>query len=123
MNGSKVLIADDEELIVDGLKAFLEAKGYKVFSASNGAAALELALREKPAVLVLDLGIPKMSGVEVCRKVRAAPEAREVKILVATGMGRQEAVQEALAAGADGYLLKPFGGARLLETLEKMLAK
>lgn len=123
MSASTVLIADDEEVIVDGLRAFLEAKGYKVLSASNGAAAVELALRERPAVLVLDLKIPKMSGVEVCRKVRAAPEGRGIKILVATGMGRQEAVQEALAAGADGYLLKPFGGARLMETLEKMLAK
>ena len=123
MKGLTVLLADDEEVIVDGLKVFLETQGYRVLSAPDGAAAVDLTLKEKPAILVLDLGIPKISGVEVCRKVRASPEAREVKILIATGMGRQEAVQEALVAGADDYLLKPFGGKRLVEAMEKILAK
>src|SRR5206468_3291238 len=103
---------------------FLESKGYKVFSASNGEKALELALRERPAVLLLDLGIPRLSGVEVCQRVKSAPGMQGVKILIATGMGRQEeAVREALTAGADGILTKPFGGARLLEAVEKLLGK
>lgn len=118
-----VLIAEDEELILEGLKLLLEARGFRVLCACDGEAALGLALSERPEILVLDLGIPKLSGLEVCRRLKAAPEAKGVKILVATGMGRQESAQEALDAGADGYLLKPFGGPELLRALEKTLAK
>src|SRR5437879_353742 len=121
MNGPTVVIAEDEEVIVEGLKIFLESKGFKVLTASNGEKALELTLRERPAVLVLDLTIPKLSGVEVCQRVKAAPGMQRIKILITTGMGRQEAgVRDALAAGADGFLPKPFGGARLLEEVNRV---
>lgn len=116
-----VLIGEDEELILEGLKMLLEAKGYRVLCAADGEAACEIARREKPDVLVLDVGLPKLSGVDVCRKIKSDPETRSVKVLVATGQGRQEAIAEAMAAGADGYLLKPFGGPKLLEALQKLL--
>ena len=117
-----ILIGEDEELILEGLKIMLQAKGYRVLCATDGEAACKLAQTEKPDVLVLDVGLPKLSGVEVCRRVKSSPETRGIKVLVATGQGRQEAVQEAMNAGADGYLLKPFGGPKLIEALEKLIA-
>ena len=73
MSGPTVLLAEDEDVILESLKLLLEAKGYRVLTASNGEVAIDTALREKPAVLVLDLGIPKISGVEVCRRLKSAP--------------------------------------------------
>ena len=118
-----VLIGEDEELILEGLKMLLEAKGYRVLCALDGEQALLSAQREKPDILVIDIGMPKMDGVEVCRRLKSNETTRGIKILMATGQGRQEAVKQAMAAGADGYLLKPFGGPKLLEALQGLLSK
>jgi len=67
--------------------------------------------------------MPKMDGVEVCRRLKSNEATRGIKVLMATGQGRQEAVKQAMAAGADGYLLKPFGGPKLLEALQGLLSK
>jgi len=118
-----VLIGEDEELILEGLKMLLEAKGYRVLCAFDGEQALLSAQRDKPDILVIDIGMPKMDGVEVCRRLKSNEATRGIKVLMATGQGRQEAVKQAMAAGADGYLLKPFGGPKLLEALQGLLSK
>jgi|SRR5581483_2675834 len=118
-----VLIGEDEELILEGLRMLLEAKGFRVLCALDGEQTLLSAQREKPDILILDIGIPKIDGVEVCRRLKSDEATRGIRILMATGQGRQEAVKDAMAAGADGYLLKPFGGPKLVEALQELLSK
>ena len=103
--GELVLVVDDEHAIVRALTAALEARHYRVSVARTGVEALERAAVENPAVVILDLGLPDMDGVEVCRRIRAWSS---VPIIVLTAEWSDEAKVQALDEGADDYITKPF---------------
>jgi two-component system KDP operon response regulator KdpE len=107
---ARVLIIDDEEAILRVLGTGLRARGYEVDTATAGAAGLSRAVIENPDVVVLDLGLPDLDGVEVCRRFRLWTE---VPIVVLSAHGTEARKVEALDAGADDFVTKPFGMAEL----------
>ena len=111
---TRVLVVDDEPQIVRALAINLQARGYEVDAAPDGASALQLAAARHPDVVVLDLGLPDMDGVEVIRGLRGWTR---VPILVLSARHASDEKVEALDAGADDYVTKPFGMDELLARL------
>lgn len=105
-NGALILVVDDEIEIVRALRRALEAHGYAVLTASSGEEAVEAVTRQHPDLLLLDLLLPGMSGLEVCRRVRAESN---VPIIVLSVKDAERDKVEALDLGADDYVAKPFG--------------
>jgi two-component system KDP operon response regulator KdpE len=108
---ARVLVVDDEPNILASVRTLLTASGYEVATAMNGRTALEAVERLPPDVLVLDLGLPDIHGVDVCRYVRAE---YAMPILVLSARGGEADKVRALDAGADDYVTKPFGSEELL---------
>ncbi len=109
-----ILVADDDWLNRDMLRDFLTQEGYGVIRASNGVETLA-ALSDHPIDLVLlDIKMPDINGYEICRKVRATPEIQHLPIIMLTGMDSDDDLQEALKAGTDDFITKPFNSTLLL---------
>jgi two-component system KDP operon response regulator KdpE len=108
---TRVLIVDDEQPILRALSANLRARGYDVDAADTGEAALALAARHHPEAVVLDLGLPGMSGIEVIEGLRGWTQ---VPIIVLSARGEETSKVQALDCGADDYVTKPFGMDELL---------
>jgi CheY-like chemotaxis protein len=119
---AKILIAEDELDIAENLVALLTAKGHRASAVADGAEALARARKDPPDLLLLDVMLPRMSGHDVCRMLRADPKTAKLKIVMVTGLGRGGDVEEAFAAGADDYLIKPFDSERLFKKIAKVLA-
>ncbi|HEV8317770.1 MAG TPA: response regulator transcription factor [Vicinamibacterales bacterium] len=117
---SRILIVDDEPNIIATVAPLLRTRGYDVLSAMNGRAALETVDRDKPDLIVLDLGLPDIDGVEVCRQVR---KTQSVPILVLSARGAEGDKVRALDAGADDYVTKPFGTEELLARIRVALRR
>ena len=117
---ARILIVDDEPNIVATVAALLRAQGYEVSSAMSGRAALESVERDQPDLLVLDLGLPDVDGVEVCTRVR---ESSAMPILVLSARGAEGDKVRALDAGADDYVTKPFGTDELLARIRAALRR
>jgi two-component system KDP operon response regulator KdpE len=111
---TKVLVVDDEAQMLKTLRTNLTARGYKVYTAADGKSALALAAREHPDVVILDLGLPGMDGLEVISGLRGWTE---IPILVLSAREQETDKVHALDAGADDYVTKPFGMDELLARL------
>lgn len=120
INVIKVLIVDDEPQILRALRINLRARDYDVEVAASGASALKTAAAYHPDLIVLDLGLPDMDGVDVCRQMR---EATGVPILVLSARGAEGDKVAALDAGADDYVTKPFGAEELLARIRAALRR
>jgi DNA-binding response OmpR family regulator len=120
MTGERILIVDDEAHIVELVRLYLERDGFRVESASDGAQGLRLALELRPALIILDLMLPEVDGLEVCRQVRADSD---VPIVMLTA--RDEDVDKivGLELGADDYLTKPFNPRELLARVKAILRR
>lgn len=112
-----VLIADDNHDIADSLALILGSSGYRVRVAYTGTEAWQLALAEQPEALLLDIGMPGMSGYEIARRVRRESWGRGVLILASTGWGQREDKEKAFAAGFDYHLTKPVDPDQLLRLI------
>jgi two-component system, OmpR family, KDP operon response regulator KdpE len=117
---ARILVVDDEPNIIATVAPLLRARGYDVFSAMTGRAALEAIERDKPDLMVLDLGLPDLDGAEVCRRVR---ETSGIPILVLSARGAEGDKVKALDAGADDYVTKPFGTEELLARIRAALRR
>ncbi|MDH5210511.1 MAG: response regulator [Betaproteobacteria bacterium] len=118
----KVLIVDDEPNIVAALEFLLEKNGYEVKVAGNGADALEQLDAFRPDLVLLDVMVPRLSGYEVCQRMRAEPKWRDIKIVMLSAKGREVEVNKGMSLGADLYVTKPFSSAELVATLHRLLA-
>jgi len=116
-----ILIADDEPAILDLVRFTLEDPQVQIVEAVDGAAALELALHRRPEVALLDVHMPRLDGLEVCRRLRQSPECAHTRIVMLTAAAQTEDRRRGLVAGADHYLTKPFSPLALL-TLVRSLA-
>jgi DNA-binding response OmpR family regulator len=121
MNPARILIIDDEPAIAENLAALLAAKGHKAATCLDGAEGVARARKETFDLLLLDVMLPRMSGFDVCKLLRADPKTMKLKIVMVTGLGRMGDVEEAFRAGADDYLIKPFDSERLFKKIEKVL--
>ena len=117
---ARILIVDDEPNIIATVAPLLRARGYEVLSAMTGRSALEAVELDKPDLIVLDLGLPDINGVEVCRQVR---QTLSTPILVLSARGAEGDKVNALDAGADDYVTKPFGAEELLARIRAALRR
>ena len=115
----KILVVDDERDIRDVLSSFLEEKGYEVILASNGEEALELVERVNPQVILLDVNMPGIDGIETCRRLKAAEKSRSIPIIMITAFQDREI--EAYLEGADDFVVKPFNMVEISFRVESML--
>ena len=117
----KVLIADDEPNIVVSLEYLLKRAGYTVLVARDGQEAIDTLRRERPALVLLDVMMPKKSGHEVCAELRADEALRDTKVLMLSAKGRDTDVDKGLGVGADAYMTKPFSTKELAAKVAEML--
>jgi DNA-binding response OmpR family regulator len=116
-----ILIVDDEPNIVLSLQFLMKQKGYEVRVARNGNEALA-ALRDKlPDLILLDVMMPKPDGYEVCQKIRATPEWKNIPVIMLTAKGREVEKEKGLAMGADYYVTKPFATQELVAKVQAVL--
>ena len=116
----RVLIVDDEQKQVDLVRGYLLAEGFEVFAASDGIRALETARSELPDLLILDVMLPGLDGVEVCRRLRHFSDAY---VLMLTARGEEIDKVVGLSVGADDYLTKPFSPRELVARVKAMLRR
>lgn len=105
----KVLVADDESEILDLLSLTLEDdERYSVITARDGEEALRLCREERPELVILDVQMPKMDGVSVCKNIRQDASISGMKVVMLTALSQESEIDRALVAGADDYMTKPF---------------
>jgi two-component system, OmpR family, KDP operon response regulator KdpE len=117
---ARVLACDDELQIVRALKVILREAGFEAIVAADGQEALDLAAVRNPDAAIIDLVLPDIDGVEVCRRIR---EWSEMPIIVLSAVGEESSKVAALEAGADDYVTKPFGPRELIARLEAALRR
>jgi CheY-like chemotaxis protein len=113
-----VLVIDDHRDMAESLTMLLRLWGHEAIEAHDGRAALEMALTRRPDVVLLDLGLPGLSGHEVARRLRAQPGTKDILIWALTGHAQEEDHQRSRAAGCDLHLVKPLAPDSLRELLE-----
>jgi two-component system alkaline phosphatase synthesis response regulator PhoP len=116
-----ILIADDEPNILISLEYLMKREGYTVSVARDGEEAIAAILRDRPALVLLDVMMPKKSGFEVCQEVRANDAVKDTLILMLTAKGRETDVAKGLGQGADAYITKPFSTKELVRKVRAML--
>ena len=116
----KILLVDDEPIFLQELTRYLERQGHRVANATQGAEALSLASRFHPDVVVLDMVLPDVDGIEICRGLRAFSD---VPVLILSAIGREQVVIDALAAGADDYVIKPFSLQDLVVRIQALVRR
>ena len=116
----RVLVCDDETQILRALRVILRDAGFEALPADTGEAALDAAAVDRPDAAIIDLMLPDLDGVEVCRRLR---EWSEMPIIVLSAMGEEDEKVRALAAGADDYVTKPFGPRELIARLQAALRR
>lgn len=118
---SRVLIADDDEFIRRLVTTTLEdVAGVRLVEARDGVEALEVAQREEPTLILLDLAMPRLDGIEACRRLRALPVGAKAKIVMLTAHSGDDGAARATEAGADRYLTKPFSPLDLLRLVDSL---
>lgn len=121
--GSVILVVDDNEQNVELLQAYLESMPVEVHAAYDGVQALDLIEKEglKPDLILLDVMMPRMSGFEVCRKLKADPETAEVPIMMVTALNELGDIERGVEAGTDEFLSKPVNKLELLTRVKSLL--
>jgi two-component system phosphate regulon response regulator PhoB len=104
----KILVIDDDAQVIDVLGTTLRQAGYDVLVAGDGSAGLTKALTESPSLVVLDVALPVLSGIEVCRQIKRVPATRRLPVIMLTALDTEQDRVRGLEAGADDYVTKPF---------------
>jgi len=120
MKGKKILLVDDEPKVCELIRAYLEKDGYNVIIAMDGKNALEQAQRQKPDLIILDLNLPEVDGVEVCRTIR---RDSDVPIIMLTARGDEVDRVVGLEIGADDYVTKPFSPREMVARVNAVLRR
>jgi DNA-binding response OmpR family regulator len=118
-----VLICDDEINIRESIRYAVEKEGYQYKMVADGIAAYNTANSVKPDLVILDVGMPGMTGYEVCKKLRELPEMKQTKILILTAYGQASDKIKAFEAGATDFMTKPFSPRELRLKLNELLAE
>jgi len=120
---AKILIAEDERDIRDLIAFTLRFAGHEVFTAANGEEAVEMAPNVNPDLILMDVRMPRMTGYQACKIMKANPELKDIPVVFLTARGQESEIQEGLDAGAEEYLLKPFAPDHLTTRVKAVLAK
>ena len=116
-----ILIAEDNEDLRGMLGQFLGANGYRTVGAADGHEAVEAAARERPDLIIMDLGMPGMDGLSAVAELRRRAPSRETPVVIVSAYDRLEYRTEAVAAGCAGFITKPVDPAELLKTIRLLL--
>ena len=122
MNKKKILIVDDDTSITLSISFVLEKEGYTAIIAVDGEEALKKAKEELPHLIVLDIMLPKINGFEVCKRLKANVQTREIRIIMLTAKGDEKDKRLAEELGVNGYITKPFDIDTLLSEIRKGVA-
>ncbi|MFZ6029315.1 MAG: response regulator [Chloroflexota bacterium] len=120
---AKILLVEDNEMNRDMLSRRLERKGFETLVAVDGQQGLDMASREKPDLILMDMSLPVMDGWEATRRLKSSGETRHIPVISLTAHAMAGDREKAIEAGADDYDTKPIEFARLLEKMEKLLNK
>ena len=123
LQGRRVLVVEDEGAQREVLKYNLEAEGFQVILAENGDEALLLVQEENPDLIVLDWMLPNVSGIEVCRRVKADPETRQIPIIMLSARSDEGDRVRGLETGADDYVVKPYSVVELMARVRTQLSE
>jgi DNA-binding response OmpR family regulator len=117
----RIVIADDEPNILISLEFLLKREGFEVTLARDGQEALDAVRRVRPDLALLDVMMPRLSGLDVCQQLRADDSLAGLRIVMLTAKGRDTDMAKGLALGADAYLTKPFATKELVQRLRDVL--
>jgi DNA-binding response OmpR family regulator len=118
-----ILVVDDEPNILLSLEYLMRQAGYEVRSARDGEAALNEIEHEQPALVLLDVMMPKRDGYEVCQAIRSRPEWKNIKVIMLTAKGREVEREKGISLGADDYVTKPFATQELVDKVRQTLGE
>ena len=118
----KILIADDDLNMLALLKSLLTKAGYKVITAENGLEAVAKAQKELPALVLLDIHMPKMDGLQACKEIKSSQFTKSVPVIMLTIEGSMSEIQQAIDYGAKTYLTKPASGEEILKVVKSILS-
>ena len=117
----KILIVEDEFFIVELLSIHIERLGYNIVTARDGIEGLEMVKKEKPDLIILDVGLPRMDGITLCQIVKSREATKHIHILMLTGRKLLGDMEDSFKAGADIYMNKPFEWNRLEGHIKRLL--
>ena len=120
---AKIVIAEDESDIRELIAFTLRFAGHEVIAGNNGLEGYELTKKERPDLAMFDVRMPKMTGYEACKKIKADPEISHIPVIFLSAKGQENEIEQGIAAGADEYLLKPFAPDQLTERIKAILSK
>ena len=120
---AKILIAEDEPDIRELVAFTLRFAGYEVVATSNGAEAVETASREMPDLILMDVRMPRMTGYDACRIMKADEKLKHIPVVFLSAKGQEAEIQTGLESGAEEYLLKPFAPDQLTDRVRAILSK
>ena len=118
---NKILIADDDTDMLELLTVMLEGEGYTVLKAENGLQAVEMARKELPALVMLDIHMPKMDGLKACKEIKSDQVTRSVPVVMLTVEGSITEIQQAISYGAKTYITKPSSKAEILKVVKSII--
>lgn len=121
MDGTSILIVDDNLQNVELLEAYLESLPCSIITANDGVEAIDAVNQEKPDLIILDIMMPKMSGFEVCQKLKSNPKTRDIPIIMVTALNEVGDVERGVEAGTDEFLSKPFNKLELITRVRSLL--
>jgi CheY-like chemotaxis protein len=119
----KILIAEDEPDIRELVAFTLRFAGYEVVTASNGEEAVQVAGAEMPDLALMDVRMPRMTGYDACRAMKASPDLKDIPVVFLSAKGQEAEIAAGMQAGAEEYLLKPFAPDQLAERVRQILLK
>ncbi|MBI5293865.1 MAG: response regulator transcription factor [Chloroflexi bacterium] len=120
---TKILIAEDEPDIRELVAFTLRFAGYEVVTAANGEEAVQQAVKEMPDLALMDVRMPRMTGYDACRAMKANPELKDIPVVFLSAKGQEGEIATGIEAGAEEYLLKPFAPDQLTERVRAILGK
>ncbi len=123
MSTHTILVVDDEQDLLDLIEYNLKKEGFQVIKSENGVDALEKARGKNPDLVLLDIMMPKMDGLDVCNKMRSDPELSHIPIIFLTARGDEKTEIEGLDSGADDYVTKPISTTKLISRIKAVLRR
>ncbi|MEA3466575.1 MAG: response regulator [Thermodesulfobacteriota bacterium] len=117
----KILIVEDEESLLKLESILFFSRGYEVIAVADGMAALDVLARERVDLVLLDVMLPEIDGVEICRRIKESPLTRRIPVIMLTAKKNQEDMACADAVGADWYITKPFKSTKVIEVVERFI--
>jgi len=121
MHTKKILLVDDVKFFLELQKSFLKRTNCEIFTASNGKEGVELARKERPDLILMDLYMPEMNGDEACKAIKSDPDLKNIPVIMVTKAGEGDEKGRCLLAGCDDFVTKPINRVGLLEKVKKFL--